>query len=69
MSSLSVFRRRDPWWESDGRAARRERRKQRVMSVAAFAAAMVAVGASALAWSIELGVAGAVGIHASLPLG
>jgi hypothetical protein len=69
MSSLSLFRRRDPWWEADGPAARRERRKQRAMNSAAFAAAVAAIGATALAWSIELGVAGAVGIHAALPFG
>ena len=28
-----------------------------------------AIGATALAWSIELGVAGAIGIHAALPFG
>jgi uncharacterized membrane protein len=69
MSSLSLFRRRDPWWESDGPAARRARRKQRVVSSAAFAAALLAIGASVLAWSIELGLASAIGIHAALPLG
>jgi hypothetical protein len=69
MSSLSLFRRRDPWWESDGPAARRARRKQRAMSSTAFAAAVLAIGASAFAWSIELGFAGALGIHAALPLG
>ena len=69
MSSLSLFRRRDPWWEADGPAARRQRRKQRAMSSAAFAAAVAAIGATALAWSIELGLASAIGIHAALPLG
>ena len=69
MSSLSLFRRRDPWWESDGPAARRARRRRSAMNAAAFAAAVVAIGASALAWSIELGVASALGIHAALPLG
>jgi hypothetical protein len=69
MSSLSLFRRRDPWWEADGPAARRARRRQRAMNTAAFAAAVAAIGASGLAWSIQLGVAGAVGIHAALPFG
>ncbi|HEU0244934.1 MAG TPA: hypothetical protein VFQ75_13605 [Candidatus Limnocylindrales bacterium] len=69
MPSLSLFNRRDPWWESDGPAARRARRRRGAMNAAAFAAALVAVGASALAWSIQLGVAGAIGIHAALPLG
>jgi hypothetical protein len=39
------------------------------MNAAAFAAAVVAIGASALAWSIQLGIAGAIGIHAALPFG
>jgi hypothetical protein len=69
MSTLSLFRRRDPWWEADGPAARRERRRQRTIQVTAFAAALVAVGASAFAWSIQLGVAASLGIHAALPFG
>jgi hypothetical protein len=69
MSSLSMFRRRDPWWESDGPAARRARRRQRTMGAVAFAAAIAALGASAFAWSVQLGLAAALGIHASLPFG
>jgi hypothetical protein len=39
------------------------------MSVAAFAAAMGALSASAFAWSIQLGVAATLGIQAHLPFG
>jgi len=68
MPSLSLNR-RDPWWESDGPAARRARRRRKLVSTAAFAAAVAAVGASAFAWSIQLGVAATIGIHAALPFG
>ena len=69
VSSLSLFRRRDPWWESDGPAARRERRHRRFVGGLAFMASLVAIAAAAFAWSIELGLAAGMGIHASLPLG
>jgi hypothetical protein len=67
--SLSLFRRRDPWWESDGAAARRARRRRATMSAVAFVTALAAVGASAFAWSIQLGLAAAMGIQATLPFG
>lgn len=67
--SVSLFRRRDPWWEADGAAARRVRRRQRAVSLIAFVAALAAVAGSALAWSIQLGLAAALGIRAALPLG
>jgi hypothetical protein len=69
MPSLSFVNRRDPWWEADGPAARRARRRRQLVTTAAFAAAMAAVGASAFAWSIQLGVAAMIGIHAALPFG
>lgn len=69
MSVRSPFRRRDPWWEADGSAARRQRRRQRARGGLAFAAALTAVAAATFAWSIELGVAAAMGIPLSLPIG
>ena len=69
MPSLSLVNRRDPWWEADGPAARRARRRRQAVSLAAFAAAMTAIGATAFAWSIQLGLAATLGIHASLPFG
>jgi hypothetical protein len=69
VSPFAPFKRRDPWWESDGPAARREHRRRRLMASLAFATATTAVLAAAFAWSIELGLAAMVGIHASLPLG
>jgi hypothetical protein len=69
VSPFAPFKRRDPWWESDGPAARREHRQRRLRASLAFAAAMAAVVAAAFAWSIELGLAATVGIHASLPFG
>jgi len=64
--SFSPFNRRDPWWESDGPAARREHRRRRLVASLAFAAGIAAVGAAAFAWSLELGMAG---LHASLIFG
>jgi hypothetical protein len=69
MPSITLFQRRDPWWEADGRAARRARRRQLFVSGLAFAAALAAVGGAVVAWAIELGVAGAFGFHVTLGIG
>ena len=69
MPSLSLIRRRDPWWEADGSAARRVRRKQRMISGVAFVAALAALGGAAIGWAIQLGIAGALGFHAALGIG
>ncbi|MEW6224252.1 MAG: hypothetical protein AB1627_06455 [Chloroflexota bacterium] len=69
MPSLSLFHRRDPWWEVDGPAARHARRKQQLVAGIAFTAALVAVGAAAFAWAVQLGIAGAFGVHAALGIG
>ena len=69
MPSFSLLNRRDPWWEADGPAARRARRRERAVAVAAFVAAVTAVGAAAIAWSIQLGIAALFGVRAILPLG
>lgn len=63
MPSFPLFRRRDPWWEIDGSAARRARRRQRFVATLALAAALVAVGGAALAWALQLGLAGMLGLH------
>jgi hypothetical protein len=41
--------RRDPWWE-DGRGARRTRLRKQLVSMAAFAIAIVACGLTTAAW-------------------
>lgn len=69
MPSLALFRRRDPWWDVEGKAARRTRRWRRFVSAVAFVTAVVAVGGAAAAWAIELGVAGALGFHVALAIG
>jgi len=69
MSTLFLFRRRDPWWEVDGPAARRARRRRMFVSSVAFLASVAAVAAAAFAWSVQLGVASALGVRAALPLG
>jgi fatty acid desaturase len=62
-------RRRDPWWEVDGPAARREHRRRKLVSTAAFLASLVAAGLAAAAWSIQLGIPGALGFEVSRLLG
>ena len=69
MSARSSFRRRDPFWEVDGPAARLAARKRRARGALAFGASLVAVAAAAFAWTIELGLAAALGIRLTLPIG
>jgi len=69
MSWLSLLKSRDPYWEVNGPAARREHRRTWVVNRVAFIAAVTAfLGAGAI-WLVELGIAANVGIHASLALG
>ena len=51
-----ISRRRDPFWDVDGSAARRSRRKHGVISVIAFLAAFAAVVAAVIAWAGVMGV-------------
>ena len=67
MSTMSLFRRRDPFWEMDGPAARAKRRRDRFVSSVAFVAAVTAVIGAAFAWSIQVGLAAF--LHARLGLG
>jgi hypothetical protein len=69
MPSISLLRRRDPWWEADGRAARQARRRQRLVSALAFVTALAAVGSAAIGWAIALGIASSFGFHAALGIG
>jgi hypothetical protein len=64
---LALFNRRDPWWEVDGPAARRERRRQRAVSTAAFITALAAVSGAAYVWAFHLGLAAGFALH--LPVG
>ncbi len=70
MSARSLFKtRRDPFWEVDGPAARREQRRRKARGALAFTVALGAVAFAAFAWSVELGLAAVVGIRLTLPLG
>jgi hypothetical protein len=69
MSTLSLFHRRDPFWEMDGPAARARRRRDRFVSSVAFLAAVAALAGAAFAWSIQLGIAALLGLHTSLGIG
>jgi hypothetical protein len=68
VSARSLFHRRDPFWETDGPAARREQRRRRSRGVLALATAVAAVAVTAFAWTIQLGIAAALGIGLTLPL-
>ena len=67
MSTLSLFRRRDPWWEMDGPAARAKRRRERIVSSVAFVVALAAVVGAAFCWSIQIGLTAFM--HAKLGIG
>ena len=54
--------RRDPWWELDGPAARRQRRRHKIVSYAAFVASVFAVSGSAYAWAFYLHIVGTLAI-------
>ena len=48
---MNVFRRRhDPWWDLEGRGAKRSRIRHKITSDLAFAMAVVACGLTAAAW-------------------
>jgi hypothetical protein len=64
---IAIFEKHDPWWEIDGPAARRERRRHRIVSISAFAASLFAVFGSAYAWAFHLGFVGGFALH--LPFG
>ena len=57
MPMLRRFRRRDPRWEEDGPAARREHRLRRLRDVAAFATSLVAAAAAGGMLALRLGTA------------
>ena len=67
MTDRSLFRRRDPFWEVDGPAARRAYRLRQARGAIAFLFAIAALAATALAWSIQLGIAATLGIPLALP--
>jgi len=48
---MNVFRRRrDPWWDLEGRSAKRSRIRHKIMADIAFALAIVACGLTAATW-------------------
>lgn len=63
MATFALHRRRDPFWEVDGPAARAKRRKQRFVSTIAFAAALTAVVGAAFVWVTHFGLAAFVHVQ------
>lgn len=53
MSSV-LFRRRDPWWDLEGRGARRTRLRQRIVALTAFVLSVGACGLTTAVWIREL---------------
>jgi hypothetical protein len=66
---FSSRNRHDPWWDLDGPTARRERRRQRVVTTLAFFASLGALVGAALVWATRLGLAHAAGFNLTLPFG
>ena len=54
---MRLLTRRDPYWDVEGVAARRARRKSSLRAVFAFAVAFVAVVAASIAWAGLFGLA------------
>ena len=69
MSTFLALRRRDPWWDMEGPAARRHHRYERFVSMTAFVASLAALGGAGMAWSIHLGFAAMLGVHLRLVIG
>jgi hypothetical protein len=57
MPSVHRFRRRDPRWEEDGPAARREYHRRRTLDLAAFIASLAAAAAAGGVLALRLGTA------------
>jgi hypothetical protein len=54
---MMMFRRRDAWWEMDGKAARSKRRQHRFVASLAFMSAIAATAGAATLWWMQMGVA------------
>lgn len=63
------FARRDPFWEADGRAAKRARRKRQLVAVIALVVALVAVAGAAVAWLSQVFVLGGTPAIPTISLG
>ncbi len=61
---MNVFRRaHDPWWDLEGRGAKRDRIRHKIVADIAFALAIVACGITAAAWLLTLApVVGGLGL-------
>jgi hypothetical protein len=66
---LTLFRRRDPWWQMDGPAARRARLRQRLVAGLALVLSVGAVGGAAVAWAVQLGVAADLWVRLARTIG
>lgn len=68
MSTFLAFRRRDPWWDQEGPAARRRHRYKRYASATAFLASLLALAGAGMVWAIHLGFAAMLGFRIPLAL-
>ena len=69
MPSILALRRRDPWWDQEGPAARRKHRYEQFVSTTAFVASLFALGGAAWVWAVHLGFAAMLGVRMTLAIG
>lgn len=69
MPTILAFRRRDPWWDQEGPAARRRHRYARFVSATAFFASLLALAGAGAVWAIHLGFAAMLGFNVTLLIG
>jgi hypothetical protein len=68
MPSFPTVRRRDPWWDLEGPAARRTHLRRRFTAMLALTASLVACGGAGALWAIAVGLVPFLGIQLTLPL-
>ena len=61
--SIRLSRRRDPDWEMDGPAARREHMRKTLMGLIAFSYSFLAAACALVVWAIQLGLAHVAGVR------
>ena len=54
--SLPSLRRRDPWWDLDGKAAKRRRLRTQLVALVAFLTSLSALGGAGWLWAATLGL-------------
>lgn len=66
---VAPFSRRDPFWDADGRAARRARRKRQFVAFVAFLVSLVAVVGALGAWVVQVFLLGGTPVVPTIAIG